>query len=181
MSDCWRAWPALASRCALASQVCRLMQRGPEVPESARGHRPPRPSPCQSFGWLGKRRLPCRPVPRGRGTRRLAGCGGRLRLLALPDLRIRSFSAQGGGPATLRAVGSEALPAFQGIFPGPWPRLPAWLFGQRCSGCGSPSGQKGRLELTPVGWDVPIGYRQGGVGGMHRHVSSRDPWKKPSH
>lgn len=39
-----------ASRCALASQVCRLMKRGTEVLVSTRGpHCPPLPFPCQSF------------------------------------------------------------------------------------------------------------------------------------
>lgn len=44
-----------------------------------------------------------------------------------------SLSALGSVPATLPTVGAEVLAAFQGIFPGSWPRLTAWLFGQGCS------------------------------------------------
>lgn len=44
-----------------------------------------------------------------------------------------SLSALGSVPAKLPMVGAEVLAAFQGIFPGSWPRLTAWLFGQGCS------------------------------------------------
>lgn len=41
VSDCWRAWPAPASRCALASQVCHLRKRGTRVLASTPAPPPP--------------------------------------------------------------------------------------------------------------------------------------------
>lgn len=43
LNDCWRAWPASASRCTRASQVCPLMKRSTRVLVSTSAF------PCWSF------------------------------------------------------------------------------------------------------------------------------------
>lgn len=66
LSNCWRAWPAPESRCALASQVCHLTKRSPRVLVSTAAFL------CQSF-----------PYTLGSAPFRITACPGRLDPLLL--------------------------------------------------------------------------------------------------
>lgn len=163
VSNCWKAWPAPASRCALASQVCHFRRRGTRVLVSTPAPLPPTSAfPCQSC-----------PHTWERGTRpsavmQAAGCGGCFRC-SLYQIS-RSFSTLGTVPDRLRAIGSEELTAFQGIFPGSWPRLTAWLFGQCCLRVWNQLAREG--GWNPTQWS---GISLWGMGGEHRHVPCWDP------
>lgn len=105
----------------------------PPPPPLVPHRRPPLPSHSRTFWSHGKRPLRDHRVSRGAGpsgSRPAAGCRGLLPLLAPPDLRVRFPHGAVSQPS---CEPSEELTAFQGIFPGRWPHLTAWLFGQGCS------------------------------------------------
>lgn len=124
VNNCWRAWPAPASRCALSNQVCHPRKRSTQVLMST-----PAPVPSTSAAPSGSLR-----VPWALTLWCYAGCRMRGAPSRPPSTRsLCSFSTLGSIPAKLRAIESEELTAFQGIFPGPWPLFTAWLVGQGCS------------------------------------------------
>lgn len=87
-------------------------------------------------------------------------------LLRVPGLGV-SFSPD---PAKLRALGSEKIHAFQGIFPGPWPPCLLGYWGLVVEGCETNWAREGSWSLTQLG-----GISLWAVGGRWRSVLQQRP------